>query len=177
MDIQPEVGCAQRWHVVDDGHKRRQADRLGRDAEQQVHHRRVAGDRDLGDLLGPRTGLLTGRFHQLVDGTRYQVLHFRQVVVLAGVDDARDDILAARNLAVVVRRLCYDLAAEQVDEPHRHGRGADVDSRAVVHSGLIAGQKRKHTRRAGLVPGVQRHHGSHLPLRLAQGAAERADDR
>ena len=53
-----EVGRAHE-RVARRGHdERRHADRLGIDAEQQLRHRRVAGERDLVDLVGRHLALL-----------------------------------------------------------------------------------------------------------------------
>ena len=129
----------QHRHVVDDRHVRRQADRLGGDGQQQVDHRGVAGNCDLEYLVRGCACLLAGGPEQPIDRADDQGLHLGQVVALAGINDARDDVLAARDLTVIIGRLADYLSTQQIHQPDGDGSGADVDGRAVTAIRLVPG--------------------------------------
>ncbi len=78
-------------------------------------------------LAKPTSGALAGRLDQAVDGVQHQFAQLLPAAVLAGVDDARDHILAAGDLAVVFGDLGLHLPADQIDQPDGDGGGADVD--------------------------------------------------
>ncbi len=124
----------------------------------------IAGDRQLEDLVRRCVHALAGVIQQPIDRVDHQTLHFDQPFISLGVDDAGDHVLAAGDLAVVVRGLGHDLTALEVHQPDGDGGGADVHRRAEVALGPVAGQEGQQLRWAvGAIPIVQRDHRSHFP--------------
>ena len=72
---------------------------------------------------------LAGGLEQLVDRSQNQGAHFLGPALFAGINDARDHILAAADLLVVFGHLGPDLPADQVHQPEGDRGGADIDRR------------------------------------------------
>ena len=143
-------------------------------AEEQVCHRRVAGDGELVDLALLDAVALLELLEQVVDRLHGELLQPLQSVLALGVDDAADDVVAAGDLPVVGARGVGDAAGEEVDEVGDHGRGAEVDGDA--HARLREGrrvhaqQARREVRAVHPVAHLERH--GDLPVGVAQGRAE-----
>ena len=128
MKAQAEVCGCQQGRMVDGGDKRRQADTGCRDAKQQVDHGAVAGNGGFNNLLWLDVrGAFACPLDKLVYGLNDPVLHFLPAAIFAGIDDARDHIFAARNLAIVLSYLGCNFASDQVNQPHRHCGGANIN--------------------------------------------------
>ena len=105
-------------------------------------------------------------------------MQFRQTVVLAGVDDPADHVLAATDLPVVIRGLRDDPPADQIDQIQRGRGGANVQRGCPQMTRLIARLHIHHPRRAGgPVPRVPLHHRRHLPFRSTQHSSQPAQGR
>ena len=145
-------------------------------AEQQVGHRRVAGDGHLVDLAQLDAVALLQLVEQLVDGLDDELLQPLQPVLALGVDDAADDVVAAGDLLVVGARRVDDAAGGEVDQVGDDRGGAEVHGEA--HARL--GEGRRVARAAGAAGGRPVHPVAHLerhgdlPVGVAQGRAERA---
>ena len=167
MGRQSQLAGSQDGHMVHHRHVGGQADRLRWDGQQQVDHRRIAGNRQFEHLRRDGADLLAGGLQQAIDRFDDQALHLGQVggcAGVAGIDDARDHVLAPGNLAVVVACLGQHLARGQIHQPYGNGRRADVDRRAQVAFGLIARQYGQELWRAvGLVPRVRRQDHGYVP--------------
>ena len=81
---------------------------------------------------------------QRVDVAHGKVLQLLEAVLLRGVDDAGDHVVAALHLAVVRRRGADDMAVRHVHEVHDHGGGADVHGRAVARLRGVAREDVEH---------------------------------
>ena len=140
VDGDAEVGGAQA-RVVARGHdERRDADRLGVDAQRELGHRRVAGERDLVHLVRLDAALLADLLRQPVERLvrePLQALEGRVVEHRRG--DARDDVGAERLLAVQHRRDGDGRAGREVEQRRDDGRGAEVEGDAVAALGRVAG--------------------------------------
>ncbi len=141
------AGCNGR-RMVDHRDERHQADGFRWDGQEEMDHRRIAGHGQLHDLLGIGLHLLAGGLQQLIDGADDQLLQFGQAVGLLSIDDARDHIFPARDLAVIVAGLRQHLAALQVYQPDGNRGRADIYGRAQVAIRMIARQKGQQLRRA-----------------------------
>ena len=86
-----------------------------------------------------RLGLhaVAGGDDQAIDGVQHAVTQLFRAAFLGRIHDSRDHIFAAGDLAVVFRDLCLDLPADQVHQPQRDGRGADIDGGAPQRRILI----------------------------------------
>ncbi len=173
----PQRAGAHRRRLVGGGDEGRQPDRLGRQAQEEVNHGAVAGHRRPVDVGGLRAHALRRARQQPVERLHHKRLQLAQAVVLASIDDARDDILAARDLPVVIHGFGDDLAGEQVHQVDDIARRADVDGRAEQPFGLATGQH-IHQPRQGVrvIPAAALDDGRHLPVRGAQRASQRAQD-
>ena len=66
----------------------------------------VAGDGNFNDLSGLDICTLTGNLNELIMRSRTRPLHFLPAAVLAGIDDARDDILAVGDSCPLYSAAC-----------------------------------------------------------------------
>ncbi len=174
--IRPEQG-----DFVHAGHEGGEANAGGGHPQQQVDHGGIAGDSGLDYVDRLCLHSLTGSLHKVVDGSDHKVAQMLAALPLAGVDDARDDILAAGDLLIILGHLGVNPTSEQIHQPQRHGGGADVHGdapeRVVVRreagfqidqSGGAVG--------AALLAGMIEH-GGDLPIALAQLLAHGAQKR
>src|SRR4030042_721237 len=130
-----------------------------------MNHRAVPGDDSLVNLVRLNPLLLTDPLDQLIERTYHQPLQLFQPAVLAGIDDAADDVLTASNLAVIVSRLLGHIPVDQVYQIDYITSGADVDGQSPV---LITAVTRQHVHQAGWaarhVPGVRLNDSRYVPM-------------
>ncbi len=146
------------------------------EAEQQVRHRRVAGDRDLLDLGGLDAVARLELVDQVVDRLQGEELQAQQPTLALGVDDARDHVLAAGDLLVVGARAVDDAAGLEVDEVGHDRRGPRVDGEphaALPEDARIDAQETRRQVRA-VDPVAHLEGDVHLPVGHAQVAAQAA---
>ena len=135
-----EVGRAHE-RVARRGHdERRHADRLGIDAEQQLRHRRVAGERDLVDLLGRDLALLQHLADEVGERALRELLQLRQHGRIHHRRRDAADHVGAVGLLPVEDRAHGDRRPRREVEQRRHdGRGAEVERDAEHAPGRVAG--------------------------------------
>ena len=138
MGGQAEVVHAQAVPVEEGGDIRLHADGIGLHADEQVVHRRVAGNAQAHDARGRQLGILTQGLHQrderlLEDG----VLQLLAAAGLALLDDTVDDVRAVADLAVAAGRLGQQAAVLHVKQHGGDRRGADVDADAAQREGVV----------------------------------------
>ena len=138
MGGQAEVVHAQAVPVEEGGDIRLHADGIGVHADEQVVHRRVAGDAQAHDARGRQLGILAQGLHQrderlLEDG----VLQLLAAAGLALLDDTVDDVRAVADLAVAAGRLGQQAAVLHVEQHGGDRRGADVDADAAQREGVV----------------------------------------
>ncbi len=126
-------------------------------------HRRVARHHHVVDHAVRHVVLVRQLGQHAADAPDGQVLEFLEAVLLRGVDDARDDVVAALYLRVVRRCHAEDVAVRHVHEVHDDGGGADVHGRAVAGLSRVAGIDVQDLGKAAHVEDRDRH----LPVRLA----------
>ncbi len=97
------------------------------EAEQQMRHRRVAGDRHLVDLVELDPVALLQLVEQVVDGLDGEISQVLEPALALRVDDARDDVVAAGDLPVVGAGRVDDAPGREIDEVGDHRRRAQVD--------------------------------------------------
>ena len=134
-----EVAGQRLGQLVRGDREGRHRERLGIDPEGEVHHRRVAADGDLVDLLGRDARLLAHlggqRGHRLV---RARAQRVERVGVHHRGRDARDDV-AAEGLLGVEQRLDRErLAGLEVEQRGHHRGGAEVEGERVAGARRVA---------------------------------------
>ena len=149
--------------------ERRDAERLGVDAEEELHHRRVAGDGDLVDVGRGDRCLVADLRHQLGD----RLLRKRaQAGETLGVHhrgrDAADDV-SAEGLLLVEHRTHRDgCAGGDIHERGDDGGGAEIHGDGVRRARRVSG-----------LDGDERvidDDGGHLPVGSAHDATEGRED-
>ena len=118
VQAQTHIASIQEGYLINSSDKRRQPDRRRRYPKQQVNHGAVTGDGSFDNIHGLYLHALAGCLDQFVDRIQHQVAKFLGAIFFAGIDDARNDIFAARNLAVIFRHLRFHLSIQQVYQPH-----------------------------------------------------------
>ena len=101
VGVEPHLAGHQVGRRQERGHVRVHPQILRVEPEQQVGHRRVAGDDDLVDL-GELDAVRRQLLEEVVDGLDGESLQSLQALLARRVDDAADHVLAARDLLVVV---------------------------------------------------------------------------
>ena len=143
-------------------------------AEQQVDHRRVAGDGHLVDLARLDAVALAQLLDQVVDGLDGELVQTIQATLALGVDDAADDVLAAGDLLVVGAGRVDHASGREVEQVGDDAGGAEVDGEA--HAGLRerrrvdAQQARRQVAAVHPVAHLERH--GDLPVGVAQRRAQ-----
>ncbi len=162
-----EVGSEQVAEGPARHHEGRHAERLGVDAERDVGHRRVAGERDFVDLPRSHARLLTDGKSQL--GERLVCSRAEPVERAVVQHDARDagyDVGAERLLPVEHRVHSQGRAAREVEQGGDHRRRTEVVRDREQPLGRVAG--------LDVYEHIVDDHGSGLVPRFAQHRADRA---
>ena len=160
----PHERVARRGH--DEG---RHADRLGIDAEQQLRHRRVAGERDLVDLIGRDLTVLQHLAHEIGQRALRELLQLRQHGRIHHRRGDPPDHIRAVGLLPVENRAHGDRRPRREVEQRRHdGRGAEVERDAEDAARRVAGLDADQL--------VVDDDGRDLPVARAHELRERAHD-
>ena len=179
IGVQPELARDELGRQRDRRDVRLLAQEARVEAEQQVRHGRVAGERHLVDLVVLDPVALLQHDEQLVDGLDGEALQPREAALAARVDDARDHVVAAGDL-LVVGALGVDHAPRlEVDEVGDDRRRAEVDGDAhaalAEDAGVDADEARRQVR--AVHPVAHLEGDLDLPVGHAQVAAQAAQHR
>src|SRR5674536_174058 len=102
-----------------------------------MRHGRVAGHRDLVDLVELDAVALLQLGEQVVDGLYGEMLETIEAALALGIDDAADHVLAAGDLLVVGARGVDDAPGREVEEVG-HDRGRP-EVHGQTHAGMVEG--------------------------------------
>jgi len=170
-DGDADVASRHRERGVAGERERRRPQLHGAQAERQVHHDGIAGERDLHDVARLDAGLPRHVRDQAVDclaDSGGQLGIAARIHLYIG--DAAHEILAEADLRVHAARAAENLTAREMAQVRGDGRGADVDGDAV--QAIAEPGPDGDVRRAGHAPGphwrsAPGRHGStgHIPDR------------
>ena len=131
VHVEAELTRAQRERLGRGRRERRLPEADRRQAERQMMHGGVADDGHVADVVGVDALALVEQLQVGVDAFAHGLGEGGRVVVLDGLRDARDDVLAVAHLRVLDRLLVDEGAAREVEQVDDDLGGADVDGDAV----------------------------------------------
>ncbi len=173
VHVESELVCDELGRRADGRDVRLLAEVARLHAEEQVDHRRVAGDGHLVDLARLDVVALPQLVDEVVDGLEGELLEAVEAALALGVDDAADDVLAAGDLLVVGAGRVDHASRLEVEQVSDDAGGAEVDGKAHARlrerRRVDAQQARRQVAAVHPVAHLERH--GDLPVGVAQRRA------